>query len=69
MGNDFPYAGNLPYQTSQASLYEMALEGLLLFIIFCGLPAKEDAGAVGTRIAIFLLGYAAARIFCEKTSG
>ncbi|MCF6208263.1 MAG: prolipoprotein diacylglyceryl transferase [Ghiorsea sp.] len=58
----FPYAGNLPRHPSQ--LYEMALEGLLLFIILW-FTRKRD-WAVGTRIAIFLLGYAVARIFCEN---
>ena len=58
----FPHAGNLPRHPSQ--LYEMALEGLLLFIILW-FTRKRD-WAVGTRIAIFLLGYAAARIFCEN---
>ncbi len=58
----FPHAGNLPRHPSQ--LYEMALEGILLFIILW-FTRKRD-WAVGTRIAIFLLGYAAARIFCEN---
>jgi phosphatidylglycerol:prolipoprotein diacylglycerol transferase len=58
----FPHAGNLPRHPSQ--LYEMALEGLLLFIILWF--TRKRNWAVGTRIAIFLLGYAAARIFCEN---
>jgi len=58
----FPHAGNLPRHPSQ--LYEMALEGLLLFIILWF--TRKRHWAIGTRIAIFLLGYAAARIFCEN---
>jgi len=58
----FPYAGNLPRHPSQ--LYELALEGLLLFIILW-FTRKKD-WKPGTRIAIFLIGYAVARIFCEN---
>ncbi|MDQ6983466.1 MAG: prolipoprotein diacylglyceryl transferase [Ghiorsea sp.] len=58
----FPYAGDLPRHPSQ--LYEMALEGILLFLILWF--TRKKAWKTGTRIAIFLLGYAAARIFCEN---
>ncbi|MDQ7004947.1 MAG: prolipoprotein diacylglyceryl transferase [Ghiorsea sp.] len=58
----FPYAGDLPRHPSQ--LYEMALEGILLFLILWF--TRKKAWKSGTRIAIFLLGYAAARIFCEN---
>lgn len=58
----FPGAGFLPRHPSQ--LYELALEGLLLFAILW-LTRKKD-WRPGTRISIFLLGYAAARIFCEN---
>lgn len=58
----FPYAGDLPRHPSQ--LYEMALEGILLFLILWF--TRKQPWAKGTRIAIFLLGYAVARIFCEN---
>ncbi len=58
----FPHAGNLPRHPSQ--LYELALEGILLFFILWF--TRKKSWKSGTRIAIFLLGYAAARIFCEN---
>lgn len=58
----FPYAGDLARHPSQ--LYEMALEGILLFLVLWF--TRKKAWKSGTRIAIFLLGYAAARIFCEN---
>ncbi len=58
----FPHAGNLPRHPSQ--LYEMALEGILLFLILWF--TRKKPWKSGTRIAAFLLGYAAARIFCEN---
>jgi len=58
----FPHAGALPRHPSQ--LYEMALEGVVLFIIMWSLRNKD--WPAGTRIAIFLIGYAVARIICEN---
>ncbi|MCF6319973.1 MAG: prolipoprotein diacylglyceryl transferase [Proteobacteria bacterium] len=58
----FPGAGDLPRHPSQ--LYEMALEGVLLFLILWF--TRKQAWAKGTRIAIFWLGYAVTRIFCEN---
>ncbi len=58
----FPGAGPMPRHPSQ--LYELALEGIVLFLILW-FTRKKDWKA-GTRISIFLLGYAAARIFCEN---
>lgn len=58
----FPGAGSAPRHPSQ--LYELALEGLLLFIILWF--TRKKGWAAGTRISIFLLGYALARIFCEN---
>ena len=58
----FPNAGPLPRHPSQ--LYELALEGIALFLILWF--TRKKAWKAGTRIAIFLLGYAAARIFCEN---
>jgi len=57
----FPHAGPQPRHPSQ--LYEMALEGILLFAILW--LTRKRPWKTGTRIALFLLGYAAARIFCE----
>jgi len=58
----FPGAGAFPRHPSQ--LYELVLEGLLLFVILWF--TRNKPWAEGTRISIFLLGYAAARIFCEN---
>jgi len=58
----FPGAGPNPRHPSQ--LYELALEGLLLFSILW--LTRKKAWADGTRISIFLFGYALARIFCEN---
>jgi len=58
----FPGAG--PYPRHPSQLYELALEGLLLFAILWFTRKKKWAD--GTRISIFLLGYALARIFCEN---
>ncbi|OIP99766.1 MAG: prolipoprotein diacylglyceryl transferase [Zetaproteobacteria bacterium CG2_30_46_52] len=58
----FPGAGDLPRHPSQ--LYELGLEGLLLFALLW-LTRKKDWVA-GTRISIFIMGYALARIFCEN---
>lgn len=58
----FPGAGPEPRHPSQ--LYESALEGFLLFSVLWFTRKKDWAD--GTRISIFLLGYALARIFCEN---
>ncbi len=58
----FPGAG--PYPRHPSQLYELALEGLLLFAILW--LTRKKKWADGTRISIFLLGYALARIFCEN---
>ena len=58
----FPGAGPAPRHPSQ--LYELALEGLLLFAILW--LTRKKTWADGTRISIFLMGYALARIFCEN---
>ncbi len=58
----FPGAG--PEARHPSQLYELALEGLLLFTILWF--TRNRAWADGTRISIFLLGYALARIFCEN---
>jgi len=58
----FPHAGLDPRHPSQ--LYEMALEGLLLFVLLWLLRKKQ--WPEGSRVAIFLTGYAVARIFCEN---
>ncbi|ATX80955.1 Prolipoprotein diacylglyceryl transferase [Mariprofundus ferrinatatus] len=61
-GMVFPHAGPDPRHPSQ--LYEMALEGLLLFIILW--LVRKQVWPAGARVAIFLTGYAVARIFCEN---
>lgn len=61
-GMIFPGAGPDPRHPSQ--LYEMTLEGLVLFVLLWGVR-KRDWPA-GARIGLFLVGYAAARIFCEQ---
>ncbi len=58
----FPGAGPDPRHPSQ--LYEMALEGILLFLILW--LTRKKAWPNGMRVAIFMLGYALARIFCEN---
>jgi len=57
----FPHAGPEPRHPSQ--LYEMLLEGVVLFLILWSLRKKE--WPAGARVAIFLIGYALARIICE----
>lgn len=57
----FPNGGPFPRHPSQ--LYEMALEGILLFIILWWFSSKpRPAGSVG---GLFLLGYGCARFFVE----
>ncbi|MDX8405389.1 MAG: prolipoprotein diacylglyceryl transferase [Mariprofundus sp.] len=58
----FPGAGPDPRHPSQ--LYEMTLEGIVLFIVLWSLR-KRDWPA-GARVAVFLIGYALARIVCES---
>lgn len=58
----FPGAGPDPRHPSQ--LYEMALEGILLFIILWF--TRNRVWPNGMRVALFLVGYAIARIFCEN---
>ncbi|MDX8409172.1 MAG: prolipoprotein diacylglyceryl transferase [Mariprofundales bacterium] len=58
----FPTAGALPRHPSQ--LYEMALEGWLLFALLW--LTRNRSWPAGARVALFLLGYAVARIFCEQ---
>ncbi len=61
-GMVFPHAGPEPRHPSQ--LYELTLEGLVLFALLW-LTRKRD-WPDGTRVALFLCGYALARIFCEQ---
>jgi len=58
----FPGAGPEPRHPSQ--LYELGLEGLLLFMLLW-FTRKLD-WPIGMRAALFLVGYALARIFCEQ---
>jgi len=61
-GMIFAGAGNAARHPSQ--LYELALEGLALFALLW-LTRRRD-WPDGTRVALFLTGYGAARIFCEQ---
>ncbi len=61
-GMVFPQAGPLPRHPSQ--LYELALEGLALFALLWFTRHKD--WPQGARVALFLVGYAVARIFCEQ---
>ena len=57
----FPYADNQPRHPSQ--LYELGLEGIVLFIVVWWYAAKpRPAGRVS---ALFLIGYALARMMSE----
>jgi len=58
----FPGAGSVPRHPSQ--LYELALEGVVLFLILWF--TRKKIWPNGMRVAIFLIGYGAARIFCEN---
>lgn len=58
----FPGAGDVLRHPSQ--LYELSLEGLLLFAVLW--LTRKVKWTDGMRISIFLLGYALARIFCEN---
>jgi len=61
-GMVFPQAGPEPRHPSQ--LYELALEGIALFCLLW-FTRKKD-WPEGARVALFLAGYAVARIFCEQ---
>jgi phosphatidylglycerol:prolipoprotein diacylglycerol transferase len=58
----FPGAGPNPRHPSQ--LYELTLEGIVLFLLLW-FTRKLD-WPLGMRVAVFLTGYALARIFCEN---
>ena len=58
----FPGAGPDPRHPSQ--LYEMLLEGVLLFLILWF--TRKKLWPQGMRVATFLTGYAIARIICEN---
>jgi phosphatidylglycerol:prolipoprotein diacylglycerol transferase len=59
----FPGAGPLPRHPSQ--LYEAALEGVVLFIIVQIMGRLGGLRRPGLITGVFLIGYGAARIFCE----
>jgi phosphatidylglycerol:prolipoprotein diacylglycerol transferase len=60
----FPTGGNIARHPSQ--LYEAATEGLLLFLILFTLALRTRIlDKVGALSGLFLIGYAAARMFCE----
>jgi len=61
-GMIFPHAGPEPRHPSQ--LYELTLEGVVLFLILW-FTRKKD-WPEGARVALFLAGYAIARIVCEN---
>jgi len=58
----FPHVG--PEARHPSQLYEMALEGVVLFIVMWSLRNKD--WPAGARVAVFLVGYAIARIICEN---
>jgi len=60
-GMVFPNAGPAPRHPSQ--LYELSLEGIALFCVLWFTRRKD--WPAGSRVALFLGGYALARIFCE----
>lgn len=60
----FPTGGPIPRHPSQ--LYEAGLEGIALFVILFVVSRKTRLLEWPGRVAgLFLVGYAAARIFCE----
>ncbi|MCX7123587.1 MAG: prolipoprotein diacylglyceryl transferase [Gammaproteobacteria bacterium] len=61
IGMIFPTGGPLPRYPSQ--LFELSLEGLLLFILLWTISLKKRRPALIS--AIFLIGYASARFFVE----
>ncbi len=60
-GMVFPGAGPAPRHPSQ--LYELSLEGIALFCLLWF--TRHRRWPAGCRVALFLIGYAVARIFCE----
>ncbi len=58
----FPHVDMIPRHPSQ--LYEMALEGVALFLLMW--MTRKKPWPDGARVALFLAGYAAARIVCEQ---
>jgi len=58
----FPAAGPDPRHPSQ--LYEMGLEGIALFCLLWF--TRHRSWGNGSHVALFLIGYAVARIFCEN---
>jgi len=61
-GMVFPQAGPDPRHPSQ--LYELSLEGIALFCLLWF--TRRRNWPEGARVALFLTGYAIARIFCEQ---
>jgi len=61
-GMVFPGAGPEPRHPSQ--LYEMTLEGIVLFAVLWSLRKRN--WPAGARVAVFLTGYAIARIISEE---
>jgi len=61
-GMIFPQAGPDPRHPSQ--LYEMTLEGFVLFMLLWF--TRHRGWPEGMRVALFLCGYAVARIICES---
>ncbi|HXH72074.1 MAG TPA: prolipoprotein diacylglyceryl transferase [Mariprofundaceae bacterium] len=61
-GMVFPQAGPEPRHPSQ--LYELGLEGIALFCLLWF--TRRLPWPAGSRVALFLTGYAVARIFCEN---
>jgi len=58
----FPNAG--PEARHPSQLYELTLEGIVLFAVLWVLRHRD--WPAGARVAIFLAGYAVARIICEN---
>ncbi len=61
-GMVFPHVDAMPRHPSQ--LYEMTLEGIVLFILLWSTRRRD--WPAGARVALFLVGYAIARIVCEN---
>ena len=61
-GMVFPHAG--PEARHPSQLYELGLEGLALFVLLW--TTRRCDWPDGTRVALFLVAYALARIFCEQ---
>lgn len=58
----FPAAGPEPRHPSQ--LYEMTLEGIVLFLVLWF--TRKHEWPTGSRVALFLTGYGIARTICEN---